>query len=304
MKTKFDNLYAGLLFGSLFLCPQIQAGNPVTYSDKTPASVATEAASWKENTITPVANPVFFEDAIIRSEIRPFFAYHRIDDSFVTGGGHAEVYAVQLRYAITDRLAFIATKDGYMDLNTPGIGDSEGWLDIAAGLKYALIDDEANAFILTPGFTFEIPLGNSEVFQGEGSGEWNPFISAQKGFGNFHLQTNIGVRIPNDSDAKSTILHYSLQADYYLHRCFIPFVAANGYTVVSEGNKLPIDSEGYDVINFGSSQADGTTQITIGAGFRSRLTSHIDFGIAYEKAAATPKGLFDDRITVDFSIRF
>lgn len=33
----------------------------------------------------------------------------------------------------------------------------DGWLDMATGLKYALIDDKANHFILTPGFTFSIP---------------------------------------------------------------------------------------------------------------------------------------------------
>lgn len=278
------------------------------FSGETPlVKITPEPASvnWKENTISPVTNPIFFEDAVIRTEIRPIFVYHRLDDAFITGGGSAELYALQLRVALTDRLAFIATKDGYMNLDTPVLGSStEGWMDIAAGFKYALIDSEEHAFILTPGFTFEIPLGDKEVFQGEGDGEWNLFISAQKGFGNFHLQSNVGVRLPNDTDAKSSILHYSLQAGYFLHRLFIPFVTANAFTVLSEGNGLPLDSEGYDVINFGSSMADGVTQVALGAGFRSRLTEHVDFGIAYERAVTSPEGLFDDRFTFDFSIRF
>jgi len=262
------------------------------------------AVDWKENTISPVANPIFFEDPIIRSEIRPIFAYHRIDPGFVTGDGDAELYALQLRYAITDRLAFIATQDGYFNVHTDNLGDLDGWMDVAAGFKYALIDDPANQFILTPGFTFFIPMGNEEVFQGRGSGEWNVFVSAEKGFNDLHLTTNVGVRFPNDTSEQSTILHYSLQADYYASRWFIPFVVANGWTVLADGNGLPLTTEGYDVINFGASRSSGSTVMTVGGGFRSRLTKNIDFGAAYEVAVISPEGLTDDRFTFDFSIRF
>lgn len=85
-------------------------------------------------------------------------------------------------------------------------------------------------------------------------------------------------------------------------KLFIPFVAVNAWALLADGNGLPIDSEGYDVINFGASQASGTTHAAVG--FRSRLTNSIDFGIAYEKAILSPEGLTDDRITADFCIRF
>lgn len=142
------------------------------------------------------------------------------------------------------------------------------------------------------------------MFQGRGDGEWNLFVSAAKGFGDFHLQSNIGLRIPHDGDEQSTVFHFSVMADYYVCQWFIPFIAANGFTVVSEGNNLPITSEGYDVINFGASQADGVTQMTLGGGFRSRITANLDFGIAYEKAVINPEGLTDDRVTADLCVRF
>lgn len=280
-----------------------KAGEISVASSKNPVPVPMEAVSWKEKTISPVANPIFFEDAAIRSEIRPIFAYHRIDPGFITGDGDAKVYALQLRYAITDRLAFIATKDGFMDINADNLS-GDGWNDISAGFKYAVIDDEASQFILTPGFTFEIPLGDEEVFQGRGDGSWDLFVSAQKGFDDLHIQGNVGLRLPMDQDEQSTILHYSLMVDYFVHRYFIPFVVANAYTVVDAGGNLPLTSEGYDVINFGSSMADGETQATLGVGFRSRLTDNIDLGFAYEKAVISPEGLFDDRFTFDISIRF
>ncbi len=281
--------------------PLVQAGTPVAAKNPTPPPAAVD---WKENTIAPVANPIFAEDPIIRSEIRPIFAYHRIDSDFITGDGDATLYALQIRYAITKRLAFIATQDGYFDINLDNGANLDGWMDLAAGFKYALIDDPEHQFILTPGFTFHIPTGSEEVFQGRGDGEWNLFVSAEKGFDKFHLQSNVGFRLPNNTDTQSSIFHFGAMADYYVCQWFIPFVAANGFTVVSEGNYLPLDSEGYDVINFGSSRSSGTTQMTVGGGFRSRLTKNIDFGVAYEKAVISPEGLTDDRFTFDFCIRF
>ena len=154
------------------------AGAPV--AAKNPAPV--DAFDWKANTIAPVTNPIFFEDPVIRSEVRPIFVYHTIDKSFITAGGHATLYALQIRYALTDRLAFIATQDGHFDIDSPGL-DVDGWMDLAAGFKYALIDDAANQFILTPGLTFHIPTGDREIFQGRGGGEFRPFVSFAKGFG-------------------------------------------------------------------------------------------------------------------------
>lgn len=293
-------LVAASLAVSAIVSPSVKAGAPVSAKNPVPPPAA---ADWKDETISPVANPIFDEDPVIRSEVRPIFAYHRIDPGFITGDGSAELYALQLRYAINSRLAFIATQDGYFDIHLKNGTNLNGWMDLAAGFKYALIDDVADQFILTPGLTFHIPTGSKEVFQGRGNGEWNPFISAEKGFGDFHVQANVGLRIPNDSDKQSTIFHFSAMADYYVCQYFIPFIAANGFTVASHGHNLPIDSEGYDVINFGASNANGT-QMTLGGGFRSRLTKNLDFGMAYEKAVLSPQGLTDDRFTFDFCVRF
>lgn len=297
-------LLAAALAAAATVTATSQAGTPVSTVSSKNTAAPVAAVDWKEHTISPVANPIFAEDPIIRTEIRPIFAYHNIDDGFITGGGDATLWALQLRFAITERLAFIATQDGYFDINLDNGANLDGWMDLAAGFKYALIDDKDNQFILTPGFTFHIPTGTEEVFQGRGDGEWNLFVSAEKGFGDFHLQSNVGFRIPNDSDQQSTIFHFSAMADYYVCDYFIPFIVCNGFTVVSEGNNLPIDSEGYDVINFGASRASGVTQMTVGAGFRTRITKNVDFGVAYEKAVLSPEGLTDDRLTFDISIRF
>jgi hypothetical protein len=262
-----------------------------------------QGESWKDNTIAPVTNPLFFEAAQINTEIRPIFIHHEIPTSFL-GGGDANVYAVQARWAVNDRLAIIATKDGYVDLDLPGAGISEnGWADIAFGLKYAVVDDEENQLLVTPGLKLEIPTGSGDVFQNNGDGEWNLFVSAVKGFDDLHFTGSVGVRIPNDGDDESSFLHWSAQVDYYTCKWFIPFVAFNSFTVLSGGNGA-IPTEGYDLINFGSAAADGETYNAVGFGFRSRLHERVDLGFAYENGVGSDEGIMDDRYTVDMIISF
>ncbi|HMP83968.1 MAG TPA: transporter [Verrucomicrobiota bacterium] len=278
-----------------------------------------DAQSWLDNLISPVANPIYFEDPRVFNELRPIYMYHTLPSTFRFDGGsvdldgNVQVVALQARLALTDRLALIATKDGYIWTNPDDTLDNEsGWADIAAGFKYVLLDDRKNRFILTPGFTFTIPVGCEKVFQGNGSGEWNVFVSAAKGFEsaeNLHVMANTGFRIPNNFDDQTAQWHYSLQLDYFVCDWFIPFVVMNGYTILSDGDNellgaVPLNTELYDLGNFGSTEAKGTTQMAAGGGFRSKLTKNLDFGIAYEWAVITPKGIFDTRLTTDLSIHW
>ena len=260
------------------------------------------ADDWKANAISPVANPLYFEDPRIRSEIRPIFMEHTLDHNFA-GGGDVQVMAVQARWAVNDRLAIIATKDGYILLNAKGITHHTGFADIAAGVKYALIDAPEHQFILTPGYKINLPTGNSRVFQG--SGYSDAFVAAEKGFDDFHLTANLGGVIAHDQNNCNNEIHYSAQVDYRFCKLFVPFATANAYTVVSEAKHNPgLTTEGYDLINFGSGKASGRTMASVGLGFRSMLTQNVDFGFSYEKAVSSPRGLFDDRYTVDFIIHF
>lgn len=276
-------------------------------------------ASWLDNTISPVANPIYFEDPRVTTEIRPVYMYHWLPNTFdfkggsVPLGGQVQVTAIQARYAITDRLGLIATKDGYIEFQPKNtLGHGYGWGDLAAGLKYELIDDQAGQFILTPGFTLTVPTGSTDVYQGHGSGDWNIFVSAEKGFDKLHATANSGFNIPNNFAQQTAQMHYSFQLDYYVCQYFIPFGVMNGYTILSNGNgqgsqslsAVPLNTEGYDLINFGSSEAQGTTQLTLGGGARSRLVKNVDVGVAYEAGVVNPKGIFGSRLTVDMVWRF
>ena len=275
--------------------------------------------NWLDNTISPVANPIYFEDPRVTTEVRPIYMYHWLPDTFhyaggtVPLGGQVQVTALQLRYALTDKLGLIATKDGYIEFQPKHtLGHGYGWGDLAAGLKYALVDDQDHQAIVTPGFTLTVPTGSRDVYQGHGSGEWNVFVSAEKGFDRLHATANTGFNIPNNFSQNTAQLHYSLQLDYYTCQYFIPFAVMNGYTILSDGNSqssqslnaVPLNTEGYDLINFGSSDASGTTQLTIGGGARSRIVKNVDIGIAYEAGVVHPVGIFESRITADVIWRF
>ena len=265
---------------------------------------AAQAEDWTGQAIAPVTNPIFFETPLIQSEVRPIFAYHRLDNTFLGTDVSVRVYAVQLRYAVNDRLAIIATKDGYIEFNPKAGNATSGFGDLGLGVKYAVYKNDEKEIVVTPGITFELPTGNESVFQGNGSGEFNLFVSAIKGWDKFHLTGNVGARIPVDMDKETANIRYSLMADYYTCKWFIPFATINAVTTVSEGNQLPFTSEGFDLINFGSTNAGGRTQAAWGVGFRSRVASNVDLGFAYERGFAPSNDVFKDRVTVDLIWRF
>ena len=264
---------------------------------------AATASDWKADAISPVTNPVFFEDPQIHTELRPIFAWHKVSDDLGVGKGDAQLYALQARWAVTDRLAIIAVKDGWLNIDTPGYED-EGWADLSAGVKYAIIDDRDSEFILTPGVTVELPTGQSRVFQGNGDSTINPFVSVGKGFGRFRTMANVGAILPLDQNEETMQLRYSAQIDYTICKYFVPFVSWNAFTVISEGEGLATNFEGFDLFNFGSQHAEGYTQSVVGAGFRSCLTSKLILGFGYEIPVSSPEGIFDDRYTVDLIWRF
>ena len=135
--------------------------------------------------ITPVSNPVNFEDPRAKTEVRPIYVYHKLSDDFgrpllnrlgdagilppgTTIGGDAHVAAIQARLAIGDRFAFIATKDGYTWLRPDNVLEKEdGWNNIGFGLKYAFWRDVESLTMATAGIRYEAPSGNTDVFQGQ-----------------------------------------------------------------------------------------------------------------------------------------
>ena len=278
------------------------AGTPIAAKSvgTTPPAAA---ADWKDHTISPVADLIYFEDPIVHTEITPTFMYQGIDDDYFTGGNTA-IYGARLQYAVTPRLGLFLNKGGYMDYKN-GLGtQTKGWANTGVGAKYMFIDDSANQFVLTGGLGYELPIGEKQLYWNNGDGEINAFVTTEKGWGDFHVMAILGLRAPIDTDANSTMLHYGVQADYYVSQFFIPFVQGVGYSVTKAGKQFPADSEGVDSQNFGAVNSEGQTTFLVGAGFRSKLTQTIDLGLAYQKGVNEPIGIFDDRWTVSVQFKF
>lgn len=264
-------------------------------------STICHAENWGLDDIAaPITHPTVFEDPRPYTEARPIYIYHKIDDKFVTSGGAANIYALQLRYAIDDRWGIIATKDGFVDLNSDAVlDDQHGFADIALGAKYAFYRDDAERQIATLGLRYEIPTGEKEVFQGQGDGAFNPFMSAAAGFGAFNFMAGTGFRIALD-DQDSSFYDAALHIDVDLG-ILQPVIEFNLVHALSSGERLPIADEGEDFFNFGSSEADGKTLVSGSFGVRANLTYKIIFGAAYQIPLSDGKGsnILDYRVTTD-----
>lgn len=259
-----------------------------------------------ERYVPPVTNPIFNETPYITTEARAFYFYHELPGGFVTDGGHVNLIALQLRLALTERLAFIATKDGYADFYFDEVlEDEDGFANIAFGFKYALYSDPEEEDILTVGLRYEIPINDLETsgieLQGAGDGFLNPFVTGGTAFGDLGLQASFGANIAlNDND--TSILHYSLHADYEVFEGFFPLIEFNGFSAIDRGDRLTGalgELDGVDVLNFGSEGRD--TTVTIGGGFRYQFNDNIQIGAGGETPITpdTNDTIMDYRIYFD-----
>lgn len=276
--------------------------------------------------IAPISAPYLFEEPFITTGISAYYMYHEFPNDSVFDGGHLNAVAVQARVAITERLAFIATKDGYVwnDPDLDLLDNEQGFMNIAAGFKYALIDMREDNFILTPALRVEIPIGSRDVYSGHGDGIFIPSVSSAWGIGDFHAIGSLGGQVPFDMGDNSTMLFYNLHLDYALWKHFVPLVEFNGYHWTEGGNgTLPVKTdigtlrlstvqsalatgpfEGVDVLNLGSPGVAGNDIVTFAAGARIPITKNVSFGAVYEFPLTNREDIFDQRVTANLLLEF
>jgi hypothetical protein len=83
-------------------------------------------------------------DPLITTGLSLWGLWHEFPDSSILEGGQLWATALQARVAITDRIAFIATKDGWVSFRpgNPLVAQDGGFTDITVGFKGSLIDDQ------------------------------------------------------------------------------------------------------------------------------------------------------------------
>lgn len=290
MKTKTYFLAAAIVAATSL------PGNAGQKVCKAPVPVESEDI-W----VHPITAPYWNEDSFITTDIRPVFAHHTFPGS-IFGGGHANVYAAQVRVKLLPNLQLVATKDGYMDINLKGY-KNDGWNDLSAGLKYAFLQDDVNKLYSAIGLSYEFASGDDEVLQDDD--EIRLWWSINKGIGRLHLgaTANYFFATDNGDDPFGDSNHFSwhLHADYQINKWISPVVEVNGYHVFDEGDVVT-PFQGNDVLNLGGNKNENT--ITAAIGLEVRPCSRFALRAAYERAINNDRDLFGHRWTFSSVIEF
>lgn len=273
--------------------------------------VFAEEETRLDKMISPAFSPVTFEDPRALTEARLIYVNHQIDDKFITQGGDAQIYALQLRYAITDKLSFIATKDGYVDFNPKAaVPKKEGFADVEAGFKYTLTEDAVKGYIFSAQLRYLIPIGQKRVFQGQGDGVIHPsFSGAYALCDNVTLTAGTGLRVPvsgNDSMFWDIDAQLDYRIDINENLAIYPLVGVSLIKVTNSGNRLGIADEGQDFFNFGATNSAGKQILSGIGGVRLRVAKNYDLGASYQFPldSGTGSRILDYRLTFDAIARF
>jgi hypothetical protein len=253
----------------------------------------------------PVGQPIYFESPFNDSGVRALYLRHNFSEASLLQGGNVTVYALQARLALTERLALIATKDGYSELES-GLVQDEGWNDLAGGLKYVFHHDSTAGEVLTGGIRYMAENGHRGILQG-GADEFSPFVSAARGFGNAHLVAGATLRVPVDRNEGNVVGHWDLHLDYDVNpgseAVFAPLIEVHGVHYLDDGD-LALPVGGLDYTNLGSQPAESFVAWA-GIGARFEILGKYELGVIYEFALTDPgDDLMKDRITIDFHVRW
>jgi hypothetical protein len=261
-----------------------------------------------------MSNFIFFEDPRTLTEARAIFFHHELPDSIGSlglPGGDVQLYALQLRFALSERLSVIAVKDGYIvaDIDGGPLDDllNDGWADVTAGLKYNLLRDPCAGRLLSAGFTYEIPIGSQRALQDIGDGEFHLFLTGGQRLwdGQGHYLSAVGYRIPADAEVQSTAIHWSNHFDLRLTDRMYAFTEVIWWHWTDSANTgLPLGVAGQDAFNFSSTNVTNNDLVTQSVGVKLKPGSNTELGVAYEFPVTSFEDIIDNRLQVDVILRY
>lgn len=291
----------------------------------------------------PIVQPYLFEDPFITTGVYPYYVWHQFPKSSALGGGEAHVLAAQIRVAVTDRFAIIATKDGYMwkDPGSPLLKETQGWMDLGFGAKYAVYQNRDAGRIVSLALKYDASTGSADSFQGHGDGILMPSITGAAKLGDLALQGDFGGSWAI-SDTQSSSLYYHVYLAYPIagtRGAFTPFVQFSGIHWLSGGDgsrKIELSAagqaalnrqyiligpdvpppppptvvdvygpfEGADVANLGAGGVDGLDYVTVAFGIHVRFLEHVTVSAAYEVPITEHDSITRQRITTAVAWEF
>ncbi len=253
--------------------------------------------------ISPMTNPVFFEDPRNVTELRGIFLQHHVPTGAL--GGDIQLYALQIRARLTDRLSLIAAKDGFVVSSNPLIQD--GWADVDIGFKYALYRDAKNQRLLSGGVVYDLPVGSPRTQQGRGDGEFHLFLSGGTQLCDCaHWISGFGGLIPVDDDANSSFIYWSNHFDYQVRRGWYAVTEFNWFHYVQDGDdRLGLTGlEGGDLFNLGSAGIEGNSIVTGALGVKYKPNRKTEVGLAWEIPLTDRQDVLENRLTADLILRY
>lgn len=292
----------------------VQKVEPKSSSDHPQWVQDAEAKTWKgfltgmagyDDFVMPVGMFVYFEDPFITTDLRLLYAYHQIPGGSQLRGGQVHVAAAQIRVALTERLALIATKDGYSWVDSHITPAGDGWNDLAVGLKYALYSRPEDQFLVSGGMRWEWNNGSSDALQGGDSQELSPFVSLAKGWEQWHFLGAVSGRLPTDHHDANYSLVWNLHLDYKLTETFRPLIEVHGIHWLSNADRLPLSVDYLDVGSLGSSDVRGRDFFSAGVWFRWQALENVNVGLTYEfPLESADEQLQEQRVTVSTVVSF
>ncbi|WP_404310236.1 hypothetical protein [Neorhodopirellula lusitana] len=265
--------------------------------------------------ISPMIDFVHFEDPRNVTELRPIFMTHRFPNALgpgnVPAGGSIQLFALQFRIALTERLSLIAVKDGYIIDNSEGALDSallnSGWADVSAGLKYNFVRNAKTGTLLSGGFTFEIPMGSEGALQSQGDGEFHFFATGGQRLlnGNAHILSSVGWQLPVDQSVQSTTIHWNNHLDVRVTDKFYLFTENSWWHWVDDANTgSSFGVSGLDLLNLNDTAVEGNDVVTHNVGMKFKPSGNVEAGMAYEFPLTDFEDIMKDRWTFDMIFRY
>jgi hypothetical protein len=273
--------------------------------------------------VAPMSMPYLFEDPFITTGAYLWGLWHDFPESSVFEGGDATIAALQLRVALTDRLAFVASQDGRTSLHPDlDLLDSEkGYMDLIAGLKFALIDRPDDRFILSTSLRYKLASGTGDILQGKGDGGWIPQFSVGWGAGPVNLIADAGMYYPIDGNAEVSFGFWNVHLGYPVTPKLVPFVEVNGIRYFDDGDGtttvktslgyLPISTvqsalglspfEAVDYGNLGSDDVAQNDYITGAVGLRFAVAPRVSLGASYERPLSKRREITKQRATLSLA---
>jgi hypothetical protein len=181
----------------------------------------------------------------------------------------------------------------YESYEYPGKGATmhslDGFGDWTALIKYRLLsaNEENGNYIVTAFIGFSAPTGKEDV--SEGHGQYTPTIAAGKGFGDFDVQSTLGVTFPcGGLDRLGMPLAWNTTFQYRIFKYFWPEFETN-YTWYPDGehagkNQLYLTPG----LMIGRLPIWKRVGVTFGAGYQQQVTKYAGYHNAWIISARIP----------------